>query len=594
MVLLGVSFLLQARVIQPWVRRRIIRIESELSNKSPAAMHYDLRFQLPADFSDDRLKVWVAMVLFPALQRMGVEINGFTLRRGSRVWSASSNDSPIRGTAVLTTRLIPVAPRDVCGQWVSVVDATGRRRFSFLLPGEDSRERGIVVCRELCRASGSQNFTLEISGMPGSEGYWTLSPGWTGLFTGQIGGLILVGIAWAAGMSRCAKSSCLVSQGLNVRDLWLALGLILPFLSWVVVYPVTRKYGDDLYFRGPAGAARSLLTSLPVAMALAAGIAVMLPVSIDSWIFPVFATLNVINSVLLVHVAANRGVTAVTTLWGMFALFLAWFPRLWYLPPVTGIVAGAGCVILDAIKSSGPGVFAGVSGDEEPSMWSRVYSGIGSLVTAAVTAGLLWGDKIAMMSLFPEETTRHGSSATFLVSVMPALFVCGMYFTRCGIAMSRLWNATATAMCRSSIPVLAISRKLMIPAFDQMVAELAIALQASCLGSVLILGFASPDEVTRYLPLVYASGLSGLAFAMAVYLSMLSAGLASFLQLTGSILFSVVLMNGLASPMDVSFEAFCLGTCLAGLIGLPMVVAHARRVTSLPEYRFFWRKHALL
>lgn len=607
-VVLAVSLLLHVRLVRPWVRRRITRIESELNRSVPDGPDSGFRFPVTSGISgilsEEQFKHWVSQVLSPALRSMGVDISRLVLKRGAVTWDFLS----AKGLKGFVKRRRPVSPNEACGEWLSMVDATGKRRFSFLLPRDTSRDDAVAICRELCRASRSGCFRLEISGMPGREVSWTLCPGWTGLLAGQCAGMGLVCLAWMAGMSGCGETGCMVTQTLDVRGLWFMLGGVFPFMSWMLISPATIKYGDDLYIRGVTGAARNLMVSLPLILLLAAGLSLTLagvfpatssaetmlhPDAITDRrrVFAIFATLHMGNALLIAHVAASRGTMAVTALWGSSALALAWFPRAWYLPPLTGIAAGMSCLLWDAFHAVSGNVHAKQSIDSVASPWSRVSGWL----LAMVAASLLWGDRILMMALFPAETIRPDSSLTFLLSAVPALSVGAHYFTRWGVGMSRLWNATAKAMTRGRINVLVQSRRLMKPAFDLMLMELCLVAQASCLGVIVILTWIQPEQIDLYLPLVYSAGFSGIGFVMAVYLSMLSAGHALLLQIAASIfiLFAWILTHGYRGPVP-AFEVFRILSFLSVATVLPPVVAYARRVTSLPEYRGFWRKHAIL
>ncbi len=487
-------------------------------------------------------------------------------------------------------------PAQVCGSWVSLVNSGGQRIFSFLLPKPGNRDDALVICERLNAASSSNSFVIELIGAPEGSRASDMFPGWRVALLVQIAILALVCAAYAIAGRQCAGSGCVTSSGASVPVLWIYLGALLPFVSWVTVTPVSLAFGDDLYSGGWSNATKGLALRIPVTLLLGAMLALIVtsgPNSPETSLPVTFLiTLHVFMALVLVHGIAkatsggDRGSVALITAWCLYGASLAVAPELWFLPPLMACLLPLTGLLRDLI-SCARGSQARQDFQENEDRLAIFKAG--SIFSAVATGALFWGDKVLMIHLFPEQGPAGPGAVMFMAAAIPAVVICAWYFSRPGPSLSRLWNVTAEVMCQSSIPVFNASRALMIPVFDLAVAEMSIVLQAGWMVALVFFDMAYPGGLARFHFMIYSSGLLAFSFVLSVWLMAMKSWLPVIMALVS---ISVCLVSGFwlhrHAYIEMTFESLSLVFLVSAATIAPMLVFFARRVASLPQYPVFW------
>jgi len=504
------------------------------------------------------------------------------------------------GGIVQTRRIMYLNPQEICGSWVSLVKADGTRVFSFLLPKPLIRDDALDICERLNRDTASDAFVLEAFGAPEGARVNGLFPGWGHAIAGQVANLALVCMAYNIAAVQCGDAQCATGSGVPLSTLWILLGALFPFLSWLVVTPVSLAFGDDLYSGGPLLATRRLVMRIPGAILLGAMLATVVSMGlhpVDSSLdFSVLASLHLFLGLVLVHSAAiaanrgNRGNLSLVFAWSVYGLSLAVAPDLWLLPPLMAALLPVARIARGMVGRQAGGHTA----IEHPRRGNgfQIFC-VGPLLSATVTGILFWGDKVAMTHLFAEQGPAGPGGAVFIGAAIPVAVVCAWYFGRLGPSLSRLWNVTAEVMCEGSIPVFNASRMLMVPLLNLVIWELVLVLQFGWLAGIGFFMVAYPGDLQQYQAMIHASGFCAVSFVLGVWLMAMKSWhpvVSAITILAGSVAAGIWFAR--RHHIEITFESFNLILLVSAGIVAPLLASFARRVGSLPQYPVFWRRVA--
>lgn len=500
------------------------------------------------------------------------------------------------GRAVIRRESRRLDPDDVCGNWISAVSPAGRRLFSFLLPRPLNRDDALELADRLNHKSRTAIFELELFGAPEGPDVNQVFPGWKTGFASQLTTLLVVCGAFLVAGWQCDESGCVSTSGYPLHRLWLALGAFLPFLSWLVVTPVSLSFGDDLYEEGLAFAGRRLFSMIPLALGAGAVLSWLVSSSVyraqafeGPRDFTVLAVLHLFLGLVLVYSVAARGNTGVLVAWIVYGMSLVVAPDIWFLPPLLASLIPSLILAGDLAMQHRPRAIRLPRCHEWVPSPSQV-------VNAIVTGSLFWGDKVLIANLFPDlGPAGPGSSAgaMFVAAAIPAVVVSAWFFSRLGPSLSRLSNVTSEVMCRSSIPVFKSSRMLVAPMLDFVLMESALALQVGWLAALGFFHLAYPHDLEQYRSMIYSSGVLGMLFILANYFFAIKMGVYAILTL---VLLAVAMgigykFHGLIQ-VDMTFESFNALLLVSSAIAASLLVPVARRLATLPEFTVFWRRVA--
>jgi hypothetical protein len=262
-----------------------------------------------------------------------------------------------------------------------------------------------------------------------------------GRLASQLSPVIFLSLAYpfAAGRLRAVEIG-----GLPFHQLLLATSITAPWLSQIVCMPLFSALssgpgdGDDqLRARALEVWPAAFSAALPVVAVLA------IPVwLIERWSLPeflVYATLCLLNAVFaqsLVYSIVSRHAALWVVGWGVYATALFAIPRLWFLPPMAGMLAEA--LYLAWRTRSLP-------------LHLVVPDGLlASLGKGALIGCILWSDKYLYFLRFPHQY----DAALLFGAMLPAIVAYNFYFALLAPRTDGLVDSVRRAMVDGPVPKL--------------------------------------------------------------------------------------------------------------------------------------------
>jgi hypothetical protein len=354
----------------------------------------------------------------------------------------------------------------------------------------------------------------------------------------------------------------------------LAASLTTPWLSQVVCTPLFTALSaapadgdpESLWSRWLSRWPAVAIPSVPVAATFGAGIGLALrwgATATGSLVL--LCTLSALFSQTMVVGILRRNYLPWAAAWLTYAVVLVTLPRLWFLPPIAGMITQL-CYLL-----AGRHPFA------RP-VWTRGL--LTQFVKGTVVGAVLWSDKL----FYFLRATSHFNARFAFMAVLPAVVTYGYYFVRLAPRLDQIVAEMRSSMENDSMASATARLRGLADQVEESIVSVVCVGAVLCLLSVIAVGVLAPAESRLYAAMAGASAIF-LLLTVLLYLLDYVGRTDLVFGFAGAQLLVVALVIGVGGVGPLTYLVLAaLSALLAGCA--------ARSVLSawrVPEYSLFWR-----
>ncbi len=360
----------------------------------------------------------------------------------------------------------------------------------------------------------------------------------------------------------------------SVATLVLASSLATPWLSQIVCAPLFTELSDASEESEHASLESRWLSrwpylafcSTPIAIAFGVGVGLVLNwnhVAIAALV--ALCTLNSLFSQSTVVGILQRNYLLWATAWAAYALTLIAFPRIWFMPPVAGLLTQLVYISARRTEFSRP--------RRTPRILARFSKG-------ALVGGVLWSDKL----FFFLRSGPHFQAQFVFLAVLPAIVTYGYYFVRLAPRLDRIVTEMRTTMEKDSVTRSAARLRGLAHQVEATMVQVACVGGILCLSGVVTVSLSVPSVSLLYASMAVAS-TSFLIITVHLYKLEYVGRVDLMYKFAGAHLVLVAAAILVGAPGSTTY---IVASALSA--GVAIATAHsALAAWRLPEYALFWR-----